>query len=90
MILEKNSDTGWYTDIFINGKQGRLNNTHAPEACEDRGCGIHDHPSDHPLKDAPMNWRSDRGILERICDHGIGHPDRDSPNRRCGDADRPE
>ena len=25
-----------------------------------------------------MNWREDRGILERLCMHGIGHPDRDS------------
>lgn len=25
----------------------------------------------------PMNWRGDRGILERICPHGIGHPDPD-------------
>jgi hypothetical protein len=25
----------------------------------------------------PLTWRSDRGIFERICNHGIGHPDPD-------------
>ena len=51
---------------------------HDPADCEGRGCGIHNHPSDHPLKDASMYWRTDRGILERICEHGVGHPDHDS------------
>lgn len=23
------------------------------------------------------HWRNDRGILERICPHGLGHPDPD-------------
>lgn len=27
----------------------------------------------------PQNWRSDRGIMERICEHGVGHPDPDDP-----------
>lgn len=24
-----------------------------------------------------MNWRADRQLMERVCDHGIGHPDPD-------------
>ena len=55
-----------------------MTKVHPAEACEGRGCAIHDHPSDHPLVTAPLFWRSDRGILERICTHGVGHPDRDS------------
>lgn len=39
-------------------------------------CCIHN-PSDHHMKDWPTNWRSDLGIMERICEHGIGHPDPD-------------
>lgn len=36
-------------------------------------------PSDHPLKDAPINIRIDKSCLvERICPHGIGHDDPDS------------
>lgn len=55
-----------------------LGNVHSPAACAGRGCGIHNHPSEHPLKDARLSWREDRGILERICKHGVGHPDADS------------
>ena len=39
-------------------------------------CCIHS-PSGHPLRDAPMNLRADRGIMERMCPHGIGYPDPD-------------
>lgn len=57
---------------------GRLGFVHDPKRCANRGCAIHNHPSDHPLKDAPMLWRDDAGKLERICPHGIGHDDHDS------------
>jgi hypothetical protein len=51
--------------------------THPSSACaNDPACCVHN-PSDHPLKNAPMNWRGDRGMMERICEHGIGHPDPD-------------
>lgn len=29
------------------------------------------------MSDWPAHWRHDRGILERVCSHGIGHPDSD-------------
>ncbi|WPH58237.1 hypothetical protein SEA_ALONE_123 [Streptomyces phage Alone3] len=46
--------------------------------CDIDGCAIHN-PSYHPLSDAKQLMREDRGFLiERICDHGIGHPDPDS------------
>jgi hypothetical protein len=36
-------------------------------------------PSDHPLKDAPMRIRlAKEGLVERICEHGVGHDDPDS------------
>ena len=74
MILKKNPKTGYYTEL-----PGNLTLiVHAPELCEGRGCAIHDRPSDHLLAGMPLNWREDRGILERICSHGIGHPDEDS------------
>ncbi len=50
--------------------------THGPAQCKGTHCCVHN-PSDHPLKDAPMNWRSDRGLMERVCEHGVGHPDPD-------------
>lgn len=47
-------------------------------ACDVDGCAIHN-PSYHPLSDAKQYMRSDKSwLIERICDHGIGHPDPDS------------
>lgn len=56
---------------------GAILQTHGPALCkDDPACCIHK-PSDHPLNRAPMNWRADRGLMERMCPHGIGHPDPD-------------
>jgi hypothetical protein len=51
---------------------------HKTKVCAGEFCCIHN-PSDHPLKDAPMILRMDRGaLIERVCEHGTGHPDPDS------------
>ena len=55
--------------------------THGPDECSGPHCVIHN-PSDHPLRDAPMHWRSDKGVMERICPHGIGHTDPDDAAHR--------
>lgn len=47
----------------------------APD-CSRYPCVIH-HPSNHSMTDFPTLWRSDRRIMERVCPHGIGHPDPD-------------
>jgi hypothetical protein len=73
--LTQNKKTGYWTEL---GGGYQLTNVHDPALCADSGCGIHNHPSDHPLKDAPLLWRTDRGILERVCEHGVGHSDADS------------
>lgn len=49
---------------------------HPGTACEGRGCPIH-HPTDHPMVTWPLLWRGDRGLMERTCPHGVGHPDFD-------------
>ena len=55
-----------------------LKNVHKEGQCAGEYCCIHN-PSDHHLKDAELSFRTDRGYLmaERICEHGIGHPDPD-------------
>ena len=41
-------------------------------------CPFHN-PSNHPLSDADIHIRSDKMMLvERICEHGLGHDDPDS------------
>lgn len=61
---------------FITGTGQKLRGVHSPDQCEGEYCCIHN-PSDHSMKDFPTHWRADRGIMERICPHGVGHPDPD-------------
>ncbi len=54
----------------------RLIKTHPPDRCAGNPCPVHN-PSDHHMKEWPQNYRDDRGMTERICPHGVGHPDPD-------------
>lgn len=59
------------------GAGGQRIHHHAREDCDGPPCPFHS-PSLHLLVEAPMNYRNDRRLLERICVHGVGHPDPDS------------
>ncbi len=48
---------------------------HAYGVCNGH-CAVHN-PSDHHMKTWPQHWREDRCFMERICPHGVGHPDPD-------------
>lgn len=50
---------------------------HPRSKCEGQTCCIHN-PSEHHMLTWPMNWRGDTGVMERICAHGVGHPDPDA------------
>lgn len=50
--------------------------THRREECAGENCTIHNR-SQHPMRSFEQHWRADRAIMERICPHGIGHPDPD-------------
>jgi hypothetical protein len=50
--------------------------THPKPACLGDYCTIHNR-SDHSMRSFPQHWRTDRAIMERICPHGVGHPDPD-------------
>lgn len=63
--------------IFGIQQQGELR-IHPESTCEGEFCCFHN-PSDHHMRDWPRNVRLDKGALtERICPHGVGHPDPDS------------
>lgn len=52
--------------------------THDESVCAPHPCVIHN-PSDHHMRDWPTVFRMDRyALVERICPHGVGHPDIDS------------
>ena len=40
-------------------------------------CVIHA-PSNHTMRGFPTHWRQDIELMERICPHGVGHPDPDA------------
>lgn len=60
--------------VWIDGI--RLTNVHHWTKCNPDPCVIH-RPTRHLMTHFPLHWRNDRGIFERICPHGIGHPDPD-------------
>lgn len=81
MYLIQDPKTGYYTDVSDSptGKKLAVFSAHSPSNCVgDHPCAIHNTASDHPLSEAPLYWRQDIGVLERICGHGVGHPDFDS------------
>lgn len=53
-----------------------LKNVHERNAICEKGCVIHN-PTEHHMSKWKLHYRADRNIFERICDHGIGHPDPD-------------
>lgn len=51
---------------------------HDVDQCAGEKCPFHN-PSGHHMVGWPKNMRLDnRALVERICEHGVGHPDPDS------------
>ena len=84
MILERKIVEGEALFMTPDG-QNYLRTHELNDNCIKDGCLVHA-PTVGPLSDAPYNWRGDRGIMERICTHGVGHPDHDGAayQRRIG------
>jgi hypothetical protein len=65
------------TDDFVTTVDGiHLHNVHPMDNCAGQPCVIHN-PTDHSMRSWPLHWRDDRQMFERICSHGVGHPDPD-------------
>lgn len=62
------------THTLVGGQ--KLVGVHRRGDCRGEFCTIHNF-SDHHMVTWRQNWRPDRGIMERICEHGVGHPDPD-------------
>jgi hypothetical protein len=62
---------------YVTGTGQQLFNIHPKMSCAGQNCVIHN-PSDHHMRDWPTHWRDELGLMERLCPHGIGHPDPDS------------
>lgn len=59
----------------------RLYGVHPPSACAGGTCPFHLR-SNHSLRGFPQVWHGDRETVDRLCSHGYGHPDPDSPWHR--------
>lgn len=69
-------DEHGHWDMHI--QNGQAIRTHGPDCCSGNRCCLHN-PSDHHMTTWTLILRDDRNWLaERICEHGIGHPDPDS------------
>lgn len=69
--------TGSGTDFLLGKQLGEVTyKVHPRKRCEGRNCVIHN-PSDHTMREWPLNYRFDKNMMERICVHGVGHPDPD-------------
>jgi hypothetical protein len=75
--------TGYEFDLVAVGQT--VLQTHAPSRCAGEICSIHNQ-SEHHMRAWPQLWRGDRGIMERMCEHGVGHPDPDDRQVRLWPA----
>jgi len=69
-------------NTYTTGTGQKIVGVHPESECAGRACVIHN-PSDHPMRDWPTSFRG-YGLfeigpprMERICPHGVGHPDPD-------------
>lgn len=55
-----------------------VTNVHSRAQCaaHDAACVMHN-PTEHHMSSWTQLWREDRKIVERMCGHGVGHPDPD-------------
>lgn len=77
MKLQKRKN--WTYDKLTDDS-GKVWVVHKADVCAGQACAIHN-PSDHAMKDMRMVLREDPfkyAMPERVCPHGIGHPDPDS------------
>ena len=62
-------------ETYLTGT-GQTVYVHERGQCKKGPCCIH-FPSDHHMRNWPTHWRDDRKLMERLCPHGVGHPDPD-------------
>lgn len=61
-------------------RDGMTLRAHPADKCAGEYCTIHNR-SNHSMRSFPQLWRTNwGGFMERICPHGIGHPDPDELN----------
>lgn len=83
--LVPDPETGYYTKVSLtpHGESiYTLHYVHSSKQCEGRNCVIHNNPSLHPLTMEPAVWNDEETAVERVCVHGVVHPDVDDLDYR--------
>ena len=73
------------TNVFLEHTENWIY-CHDMQTCYGDFCTLHNR-SNHPMRHLPQHFRFDRMIMERICEHGTGHPDPDEFSIRNGEDD---
>lgn len=68
------------TSSIVRLEGGELLRAHSQNDCAGPPCPIHS-PTDHHMRSWPQHYRHDRAMMERVCAHGVGHPDPDCFNK---------
>lgn len=76
-MVELNYSAGWDPEAFVAQLGVVRSSVHGKASCSGDHCVIH-RPSNHHMRSWVAYWRADIGTVERICPHGLGHPDPDS------------
>lgn len=76
-------DTHFYE---LENAGGRIMVTHNARECRGDVCSIHK-KTEHSMRGFRQEFRGDRYIMERICAHGVGHPDPDDFRILSGEDD---
>lgn len=64
-------------EIWDIGRGRKMGAVHLRADCSSETPCMFHYPTEHPMTEFPYHWRDDRMIMERLCPHGIGHPDPD-------------
>ena len=83
MIPDPTDPTVWFIGSAAEAEFGMqvssaiVTRVHPATQCAGRPCVVHN-PSDHHMRDWNLNFRADKGQMERLCpEHNVGHPDPD-------------
>ena len=68
-----------YVATLIGGD--KIFGVHVPSMCEGEYCCIHN-PSNHHMLTWKQVFRPTSRVMERLCSHGIAHPDPDDPKSK--------